>query len=405
MAIHHAPHGLNTSVPIAVKRDFQYYQGRIKKRLSLWQAVALIVSSTIGAGIIGLPYAIAKVGPLLGVLYILGFGLLMMYMNLLIGEIAIKTNQDLQLVGLVKKYLGSWGKYLMMGIMYLTIFGVLTIYIIGAGNGLAALLPGTSFMWSLIFFGGGSIVVFTGMDTLKSVELFLMATIFIVVILLSLASVPALHAPHFTYINFAQMLVPYGVVLFSFHSSTSIPEAHVLVKNKNSDFKKAIIYSSIISIVIYSIFSLVVIGVTGVNTTQVATIGLGNALGKTVHVLGNIFALLAMGTSFLIGAISLRDSIHWDFSIKLKWASLITCIVPLIIFIAGLREFVKAIDIVGGVLVSMELLLMIAVYWKAQHVGQRTHPTEVLAKHAHALLAILLVAFAIGMTYSVIAIF
>lgn len=401
MSTHHVHHGLNTSVPDIIKKEYRRYQGRVRKRLSLWQAVALIVSSTIGAGIIGLPYAISLVGPVLGVVYLVVFGLLMMYMNLLVGEIAIKTHQDLQLVGLAKRYLGSWGKYLMLVLMYFIIIGALVVYIIGTGESLAALLPGGQFMWSLIFFGAASLVIFKGMSTLKTIELVLMVGILAVVTFLSLVSLPAIEMANFSYIHVGALLAPYGVALFSFHGAVSIPEAHILLKDNNKDFRKAIIYSSIINIIIYVVFSLVIVGVTGTATTQVATIGLGEVLGPVIFTLGNIFAVLAMGTSFLILSIALRNSIQWDLDIKPLWAGFIAMVVPLLIFLAGMREFIRAIDIVGGVLISIELLLLLLIYWRSQKIKDQ-EPTEYIVRFLYKAMLILLAALLFGVIYSIV---
>ena len=84
-------------------------------------------------------------------LYIVGFGVLMMYLHLLVGGLAIKTRQDFQLVRLAECYAGVWGRHLMMVLMYLIVLGALVVYIIGTGEALAALLPGSALLWSVIF--------------------------------------------------------------------------------------------------------------------------------------------------------------------------------------------------------------------------------------------------------------
>jgi amino acid permease len=84
---------------------------------------------------------------------------------------------------------------------------------------------------------------------------------------------------------------------------------------------------------------------------------------------GNIFAMLAMATSFLILGMSLKDSLSWDFGLSNKKSTLLAVGLPLIIFIAGLRQFILAIDIVGGIFMSLEMFLIIYIYWRAKHLG------------------------------------
>jgi len=47
------------------------HQGIFRRRLTMFEGVALIVSATIGAGVLGLPYAISKVGLLIGLVILL----------------------------------------------------------------------------------------------------------------------------------------------------------------------------------------------------------------------------------------------------------------------------------------------------------------------------------------------
>ena len=80
------------------------HQGIFRKQLTLWEGVALVLSGTIGAGVLAIPYAVSRVGLLIGFVYILTIGLLMMTLNLLLGEIAARTKGDVQLAGLAKRY-------------------------------------------------------------------------------------------------------------------------------------------------------------------------------------------------------------------------------------------------------------------------------------------------------------
>ena len=87
--------------------------GVFRQQIPLWQGIVLLLGGLIGAGILGIPYAVARVGLLVGIIYIIVLGLLLMGLNLMIGEIAVRTKEPLQLVGFAGKYLGKPGKYLM----------------------------------------------------------------------------------------------------------------------------------------------------------------------------------------------------------------------------------------------------------------------------------------------------
>jgi amino acid permease len=378
--------------------------GIFRRPMSLWEGVGLIVSSTIGAGILGIPYAIAQVGVGIGVLYIVGLGILLVGLNLLLGEVVIRTRQSFQLSGLARKYLGRVGEYIMTGMVYSATFAVLVIYIIGEGETLAELFGGSAFFWSTIFFVIGGCLIVVGMRTIKLVEMILTVGIIAVVILIVAWTAPHISWPHIQYTNLANIFFPYGVILFAYSGTASIPEAYTLLKHDKTLFKQAIVIAGGISMVIYLLFALMVVGVTGGATTEIATIGLGEALGTPMFLLGNIFAVLAMGTSFLVIGLSLRDSLSWDYSVRKSIASFLVIVIPFIIFILGLREFIAIMDFVGGVFISLTMFLVILIYWRAKQKGDlpvgkyRLHHTTLL-------IALLVLALTGGALYSIIKLF
>lgn len=384
--------------------DVVMHQGIFHRQLSLFQGVALITSGTIGAGILGIPYAVAQVGVGIGILYILGLGLLMMGLNILIGEVAIRAGQKLQLAGLAERYLGKPGKWVMTLLVYTMLFGVLTVYIIGEGRGLAALFGGSEFWWSLGFFAFASLLILIGMNTVKTVELFLCLGVLAVVLLLSVLSAGNVDFVHYGQLNLANLFLPYGIILFAFHSTTTIPEAHSLLRDREKTFREAIIISSFIVMIVYTLFTLTVIGVTGNETTEIATIGLGRAVGPAVFLLGNLFAILAMGTSFLVSGLALRDSLRWDFNISRSIATAIACYVPLLIFLLGVRDFITTIDVIGGVFMSLEMLLLLFIYYRARRENMHTEPGAA-SHHVWVLMGTLALAFSAGAVYSVVSLF
>jgi amino acid permease len=380
------------------------HNGIFRKQISTIEASALVLGATIGAGILGIPYAVAQVGLTLGLLYILVLGFLTIGLNILVGEIAVRTSKDMQLVGFAGKYLGKSAKIIMSILTYLTAFGVLLIYVIGEGEILSNFFGGGLFFWGFVFWCFGSLLIFLGLKTLKVVETFLVLGILMVIVLISAGSIHHIDITFFDYNNFANLLLPYGVVLFAFSGAASIPEAHCLLKNNEKSFKRSLIYAGIVSIIVYSVFTIIVVGVTGAETTQIATIGLGLKTNQTILLLGNLFAFLAMGTSFLLGGLALRDSLYWDFKLSTRTATLLTCGIPLLLFVFGLRGFVATIDLVGGVFVSLQMLLLILIYWKAKQAGDLP-VSKYKVHHAIWLVALLVLAFTIGAIYSIVKLF
>lgn len=380
------------------------HKGIFFRRLTEWQATALIVSGTVGAGILGIPYVVAKVGIGIGLFFIVAVGMCMIGFNLLLGEIAVRTNHPLQLSGFAKKYLGRFGEILMTIVVYSILFGVLAVYIIGAGLALAELFGGSPQYWGLVFFVLGSCGIAIGIRTVKTVEFFLTMGIFLIVMLFVLIAAPHIAFPNFVYVDLSFFLLPYGVMLFAYHGAAAIPEAHTLLAAHPLRFRRAIVRAGVMTMILYAVFALVVVGVTGIETTEIATIGLGRTVGPFMVVLGNVFAVLAMGTSFLMSGLALRDSIVWDFRIKPAVATFAVLAVPLTIFLLGLRQFIAAIDVIGGVFSGTEMLLILLIFWRAKQLGD-VPPGRYHLHHAVFLWILLLVALGIGTVWSVVRLF
>ena len=376
------------------------HQGVFRRQLSLWEGIVLIVSGTIGAGMLAIPYAIAQVGLGIGMVYILVIGVLMIGLNLMIGEVAVRTNARYQIPGLANRYLGKAMSTFMSILLYMMLFGVLVVYIIGVGESFDALFGGGPFQWSVAFFVAAMIPIVVGLRTVKVVELVLMALIFLIITFIAGSAISEIEFQHFTYTSFASLLFPYGVILFGYHGVTAVPEAHSLLVKEPVVFKKAIIYSGLITMAVYALFTIVTIGVLGQGTTQIATIGLGQRLGPHIMWLGNLFALLAMGTSFLMTGVALRDSLVWDYKMKGWISSLIVGVVPITLFLLGLRQFIAVLDIVGGVFVSVEMLLLIVIYWRAKQTGD-LEPGKYKLHHMSLVMMALVAALTVGAAYSV----
>lgn len=381
-------------------RPVAQHHGIFRYKISEFEAISLIVTSTIGAGVLGVPYAIAQIGLGLGMLYIIGIGLLMIGMNLLIGEIVVRTKARLHLPGLAKKYLGRVGQILMAIILYSMLFGVLTVYIIGEGETLYALFGGDKDIWSMLFFLLGSLIIILGLRTAKKAEFILGIGILFVVLVIAAFSSIHIQLNNLQHLDLADLLLPYGVLLFAYHGATGLPEAHSLLDHQNASFKRSIFLAGCITMFVYALFTFVVVGVTGIYTTEIATIGLGEIIGPSMLIFGNIFAILAMGTSYIMAGLALRDSMKWDFGMHHGLATGLTCIVPFLVYFFGIRSFVALIDVIGGVFISLEMLLLLLMYWKAKQLGDLPVGKYKL-HHVLPLIGLLLVALAIGVVYSV----
>ena len=109
-----------------------------------------------------------------------------------------------------------------------------------------------------------------------------------------------------------------------------------------------------------------------------------------------------MGTSFLILGLALKDMYGFDYGLNktLSWA--LTCLVPLVVFISGIRGFIQVIGFAGAITGGLQGILIILMHHRARHRGERK--PEFTISRAVALSAILALIFLLGIIYQILSV-
>jgi amino acid permease len=336
-----------------------------------FEAVAILVGTIIGAGVLGIPYVVYQSGFISGAILMVLISMAVLIMNLYLGEIVLSTKAEHQITGYAEKYLGKIGKYLMFGSVVFGFYGALLAYLIGEGQVLAALTGGSPLVYSLIFFIFAALLVFIGLTVIKETEFLLTLFILLIVIVISFWGLGYLDFDNLAEFNLIKILVPYGVIFFSIGGASAIPELRRVLKGKEKLVKKSIVVGTSIPFIVYLIFTFIVVGVTGSQVTEVATIGLGEVIGRAMVVFGNLFAFFTMATSFLTLGLALKNTYHFDFKLKHNLAWFLTISLPLVIFLAGLNDFVKVMGTVGAIGGGLEGILIGLMYLKVKEKRER----------------------------------
>ena len=337
-------------------------------------AIATLVGITIGAGILGIPFVVAKSGMLIGLINIGVIGIAVLAVNLYFAEIVLRTKGKHQLTGYAKIYLGTKAKRIMTITMTILIYGAMTAYAIGIGEALNSVYPEVSpFQFSLAFFAIGALILYSGLRAVAHSEFILSS---LIIGMIAIIAFIAFFSGHFDTENLkpfnpSNSLVPYGVVLFAFLGSVAIPEMSEELGKKKKLLRNAVIAGSLIPLAAYSLFALAVVGVTGTDTSQIATVGLGETLGTKMLIFVNLFSVLAMATSFLAMGLALKEVYHYDHKLdrKLSWA--LTCIVPIAAFVIGIKEFVPVIGFVGALSGGCMGIMVVLMHSRAKKLGAR----------------------------------
>ncbi|MCL5435802.1 MAG: hypothetical protein M1275_01855, partial [Patescibacteria group bacterium] len=311
-----------------------------------------------------------------------------------------KTALPHQLVGYVGKYLGAtWRRWVFFGLILET-YGVMAAFIVAEGQVLATIFGGSVFGFSLLFFFCMSVISYFGLRLIAKLDLLLALTAAAVIIALAFASWSYINFENFLKTDLSGLLPAYGVVLFSFLGVAAVPQMRLALAGREKNFFRAVVFGSLIPMVLYLLFTFAVLGVTGSKTTPIATIGLGQTLGPAVLIIGNLLAALTMTTSFLGGALTLKETFVFDFHFRHLEAWLLTITVPIILFVFGLRDFIGTISFVGAVLGGGLGVALVLTWWRAEKMGDRRPEFSLPYKKCFG--SLLIAVFLLGFVYSLV---
>jgi len=264
----------------------------------------------------------------------------MIYLNLALGEVSLRTEGRHHLLGYAEKYLGKNGKRLMFFAIFFLIYSALLAYLIGEGQSLSRLFFGNA-NYSLIFGIGFwfllSLFVYGGIKRLEKIEYFGVSFLLVTLALILILLVPNVQVSNLSWFNFSSIFLPFGIVLFSLLGFTSIPNLREEVSRNKKILKKAIVLGTAIPIVAYALFSFVFVGVLGGDIAEVATNSFSGLIGKLLTLLG----ILTMTTAFFVLSFALRDIVDSDLKER-KFAFWIVSIIPLVLYL-----FVSIFNIAG----------------------------------------------------------
>jgi len=339
-------------------------------------ALSVLIGTIVGAGIFGIPYVIAKSGIIPGLFYFIVLGMAVALILLLFGEVILRTKEKHRLIGYAQKYLGGWGKNLITLAVIVGVTGALLAYLIIGGEFLSILLSFadiSSFHSSLIFWAVLSYFVFRGLKLIAPTEIFTNLLFFLVIFIILFFSFSKVEVSNISLFNSPEAFLPYGVILFALAGWLAIPEALEVLRKpgEKKQIKKVIILAMVLIVLFYILFALSIVGVTGQNTSSDALSGLVPFLGKEIIFWGALAGLITLADSFLVVALSFKNTFIYDLGLSRMAAFAIASGLPLILFLLGFRSFIHVIGFVGIVIGTIEGIVIILMFKKAKKMGDR----------------------------------
>jgi len=315
------------------------------RKLTLAEASAILVGTQIGAGVLGLPYALKDEGVLLGVLIVIITGLLTLLTALFVLEVAAQSGGG-SLSKLAEKHLGKAGGILMFLSISVLAYGALIAYIAGSADILSSLFGLNPKIGALLFWLLMSTVILMGLKASGEAELLLNFILLGALAFSIILMMPKVNVSNLSYLNSSAITRSIGVAVFAYVSHMVVPE---MLKGLE-DIKKttrALFIGYILPMMFYAFFVFAFVGALGLDTPELATSALERFYGGLGRMLGLLLPLAAICTSYIGIGLSQMDNIKEVFRIDKGKAWLLTVIPPLLFYFLGMESFVSALWIAG----------------------------------------------------------
>ncbi len=347
---------------------------------------ALLVSGTaIGAGMLALPVATALMGLIPSLILFIFCWLCMLATAFFFLDVNLAIKGEPNIISMARRTLGPWGQTLSWIVYLLLLYSLLAAYIAGSAPIFnAAIHTATGWLppsWAGMFmlpllFGG---ILYFGVQGVDLINRILMAGLIISFIVL-IAYVPEhIELNLLKHIDFKPLALGLPLVVTAFGYHVIIPTLSTYMNHDRKKLKKALIIGSVLPLVFYTIWQVLVLGVVPLEGTH-GLIGAWRAgtasTGPMAYLIKNpwisrsaqLFSFFAITTSFIGLALSLSDFLVDGFKIKKGWegkllAILLTFIPPLIFVFTYRRGFVVALEYAGAFVAILLWFLPAVMAW------------------------------------------
>ena len=358
----------------------QYEEGALKvRKLTPTQVMFTVVGCGVGSGCLGTAYGARLAGFPVIAFWLIVSGITTLFSMYYVAEAALRTRRMMQLPGLAERYVGPIGRVLIFLAVTLNSFSCLIAYFNGSGSILNKLLGVPDWVGTMMFLIPGMLVVYFGLKAVGMAGEYLSIAMTIMLIILCGASRLSKDA------NFSRLAVAnwyyavpvFNIAAFSYIGQYLVPDLARGLSHEPEKLAPAMLMGQIITMALLILVPLGCFAIQPADKiTQVATIAWGEALGQWALYIANIFALIAMFTSFcpisqtLISSVVDFFKFKSDSDAKFRLPIMVVIyLVPLILVLGGFVGFVDALYFSGTFCAAIMAILPVFMVNKARKTG------------------------------------
>lgn len=361
--------------------------------------ILLIVGTSLGAGMLGLPVAAASLGFSGAFFLLVFFWALMLAGAFLTLEVNLLLPVNTNIISMAKKTVGVPGQMFTWVTYLLLLYSLLCAYIAGGGGLLSHVLkfmgvvlsPSTSVVVFTSVFG---LIVYAGIGVVDKTN-----RIFITLKFATLFAVVGLLMPNISFeklvggqFNQLTSITAITVTCTSFGWAVLIPSLRTYFSNDIKMLKKAIWIGSLLPLIFYIVWDAIIMGIVSDSNLQ-AILSTQDSTGRLVEILSilankpittvfiNAFTSISILTSFLGVALCLTDFIADGLNMEKKGGKnvlihLLTFVPAAVVSVTIPGLFIKALEFAGLYCIILLILIPAWMAWcgryRTKHISKHT---------------------------------
>ena len=345
-------------------------------RLSMTEAIGIITGHGVGSGILAVPFLASRNSWQSFVLIIVLAYAINLLLHTMIAELSL-NNGGAQFIKCFEnelfkgklKMIATWTAFALLG---LSVIANVSSFITGSAAVFSSWFGLDERVGMLLYFALAAAVVFFGMKLVGICEKYSVIAMVAVVAVLLVATLRAGTEPlPSKFIAASNVLALYSMISFALSAVMSVPQ---VVKGLNGDRKqitKAIAAGTGVNVSIIILITLMTLAGAGSSITENgALVDLSSRLGGWVSVVGYVFSLLALSTSFWANTLNMRDIISEQTGWNLRLCWLAASLPCLLIAVFRLQSFVGLARIAGVIQVLTGLGIILAYNRSRKRTGE-----------------------------------
>ena len=363
-----------------------------KKKLTVWESACIITGYGIGGGVLSMPYLAERNGILVAFIILLAALAASYVLHLMIADLAIKNGGG-QIISCLSRFLfrGKLKMFLTVAffvLMALNLCVNLAAYISGAEEIIVELLPVSPMAAKLLFYAAAASVVLFGLKAVGISEKYAVSVILGLVGVLAVASLfSELRMPVLAGGSLNEGLAYFGMAMFALAAFFSVPQAVEGLEGDVKSIRKAVFLGMFNNFILIVVISLCALSASPV-VTEVAMVGWSAGIGAWAEIVGGIFTILAMLTTYWSISLALGSIVEEQTKLGSRLCWLLATLPSLLLTLFNLGGFMSFLRMAGGLIGIIVAVMAVPAYRNAR----KDVPGSILTKCGGTLTQIIIIA-------------